>query len=126
MKFEKLTEYANRCKELNKPMQLLVEMPGFPSPEMIVNPPENIDGKLAYYAETYDENCEHKHVKGIAIVDVVETMDVGQALLPFTGIADGHVRYSGATYIGDASEDLTIEGAPDDVIAVLEAASKLR
>lgn len=86
MKFEQLVQYANRCKELNKPMQLLVEMPGFQSPEMIVNPPENIDDKMAYYANTYDENCEHKHAKGIAIIDAVFGMDISEENESFTAI----------------------------------------
>lgn len=40
-------------------------------------------------------------------------------------LQQGHVRYSGATYVGDVSEDLTIEGAADDVIKVLKAAQDI-
>jgi hypothetical protein len=44
-------------------------MEGFPEEEIIVNPPENVESKLAYYEKTYDENLQHKFSKGISIVD---------------------------------------------------------
>lgn len=71
MKMEELRGYAEVCLKNNEPIQLLIDMPGFPSPEMIVNPPENIEKKMEYYEATYNENCEHKHAKGISIVGVV-------------------------------------------------------
>lgn len=46
-------------------------MPGFDQPELITNPPANIEKKLAYYKATYDENLEHKHAKGIRIIGTV-------------------------------------------------------
>ena len=75
--------YAQHCLEKNQPMQLLIEMPGFSAPELITNPPENIKNKLAYYKATYDENCQHKHAAGIAIIDVIydeEIHDFGWAV----------------------------------------------
>lgn len=47
-----------------------IQMDGFPEPEIIVNPNENIDSKLEYYKKTYDENCNHKFAPGIKIVEV--------------------------------------------------------
>lgn len=78
-----LEMYAQHCLEKNQPMQLLIEMPGFSAPELITNPPENIKNKLAYYKATYDENCQHKHAAGIAIIDVIydeEIHDFGWAV----------------------------------------------
>lgn len=124
MKFNELQMYAEDCKRLNKPMQLLIEMPLLPAPEMITNPPENIDGKMAYYAETYDENCEHKHAAGIRIVGAVAELHEGEVVLPAYELAEGHIRYSKSAYVGDISEDVTIEGAVDDVLKVVQATDK--
>lgn len=51
-----------------KPLGLLIEIPDFEEPEMIVNPAVNLEKKLEYYKKTYDESLEHKHAKGIRIV----------------------------------------------------------
>jgi hypothetical protein len=48
---------------------VLIEMEGFDSPEIIINSSENFVTKLAYYKSTYDENLNHRHAKGIKIVD---------------------------------------------------------
>lgn len=50
---------------------VFIEMPGFESPEMIVNPVENLEKKLEYYKNTYDENLNHKHAEGIKIIGYV-------------------------------------------------------
>ena len=47
---------------------VLIEMPGFKKPEVIINPTENFDEKFAYYQSAYDENLNHKHAKGIKII----------------------------------------------------------
>lgn len=47
---------------------VFIEMPGFESPEIIVNPVENLEKKLEYYKNTYDENLNHKHAEGIKII----------------------------------------------------------
>ena len=46
-----------------------IEMEGFSSPEIIINPIENAEDKLKYYQNVYDENLNHKHAKGIRIVN---------------------------------------------------------
>ncbi|EJW14103.1 hypothetical protein M5X00_26225 [Paenibacillus alvei] len=42
---------------------ILVEMEGFPKPEVIINEQENFQDKLEYYLQTYDENLHHKFAK---------------------------------------------------------------
>lgn len=51
-----------------KYIAVLVEMEGFPKPELIINPNENIDSKLEYYKKTYDENLVHKYSKIVKII----------------------------------------------------------
>jgi hypothetical protein len=62
-----LEEIIDVAIQEKKPLSLLIEMPGFPSPEMITNPVDNLSLKLDYYKKTYDESLEHKHAKGIKI-----------------------------------------------------------
>ena len=52
----------------NKSLSLLITLPGLESPEMITNPVENLEKKLEYYKNTYGDNLEHRHAKGIKIV----------------------------------------------------------
>lgn len=47
---------------------VLIEMPGFEKPEIIINPSDNFEKKIDYYRNTYDENLNHKHAPGIKIV----------------------------------------------------------
>ncbi|MEC0241973.1 hypothetical protein P4H66_19405 [Paenibacillus dokdonensis] len=47
---------------------VLIEMEGFPQPEVIINKAENINSKLAYYKKTYDEDLNHRFAKGIKII----------------------------------------------------------
>ena len=46
-----------------------VRIGDLPLDEIIINPIENVDAKLKYYQETYDENLFHKHASGIRVVD---------------------------------------------------------
>jgi len=71
MELEKMSELEFVVKTAIKTKQslgLLIEMPGFEFPEMIVNPVENLEKKLEYYKNTYGEDLEHKHAKGIKII----------------------------------------------------------
>ncbi|WGT40128.1 hypothetical protein QH639_04925 [Lysinibacillus sp. 1 U-2021] len=68
---QELEQYANARLANDQPIELFIDMPGFDEPELITNPPANIENKLAYYKATYDENLEHKHAKGIRIVGTV-------------------------------------------------------
>lgn len=47
---------------------VLIEMPGFNCPEIIVNPTENYDKKFEYYKSAYDENLNHRQAPGIKII----------------------------------------------------------
>lgn len=66
-----LEQYANAHLAKNQSIELFIDMPGFDEPELITNPPANIEKKLAYYKATYDENLKHKHAKGIRIIGTV-------------------------------------------------------
>lgn len=71
MELENMSELEFVVKTAIKTKQslgLLIEMPGFESPEMIINPCENLQKKLEYYKGTYDEKLEHKNAKGIKII----------------------------------------------------------
>lgn len=63
-----LEEVMNKCIENKTHIGLLIEMPGYPMPELITNPCANLEKKLEYYKNTYDDNLEHKHAKGIKII----------------------------------------------------------
>lgn len=146
MNMQKLELYAQQCLINKQPMQLLIGMSEFSAPELQVNPPENIEKKLEYIRNTYDENCEHKHAKGICIVDVVYSTEESMSLVGGGYVAELHegesiltdrqsntlrsagmfshnsqVRYSQSSYVGEVSNDLNIEGSVDDVLKVLEA-----
>ena len=53
-----------------KYVAITVKMKGHEKEELIVNRIENAFSKLAYYAETYDENLVHKFADGIEITDI--------------------------------------------------------
>ena len=63
-----LEDVIKKAIEKKQSVGLFIEMPGFEYPELITNPPENLEKKLAYYKETYDEDLNHKHAKGISII----------------------------------------------------------
>lgn len=71
MELEKMSELGFVVKtaiKTNQGLGLMIEMPGFESPELIINPVENLEKKLEYYKNTYGEDLEHKHAKGIKII----------------------------------------------------------
>jgi len=47
---------------------VLIEMRGFPQPEVIINKNANFDTKFAYYEKAYDENLVLKSFNGIKII----------------------------------------------------------
>jgi hypothetical protein len=61
--FEEAKQYDARY------VAIKVAMDGFPEEEIIINRAENIDSKLEYYKNTYDEKLNHKYSKGIRITD---------------------------------------------------------
>ena len=72
MTMESLESHAKECLSKGESLSVLIDMPGFESPELITNPPENIEKNIEYYKATYDENCNHKHAAGIRIVAVAD------------------------------------------------------
>lgn len=64
-----LEEMFNKViEEAEAGIALLIEMPDFEEPEVIINPPVNLVKKLEYIKKTYDENLEHKYSKGVKII----------------------------------------------------------
>ncbi|WYP24735.1 hypothetical protein NSQ54_10330 [Alkalihalobacillus sp. FSL W8-0930] len=63
------------AKKAGNCVAVLVEMDGFPEPEIIINPTMNIDSKLAYYKKTYDEKLQHRFAQGIRIIDFTSGKD---------------------------------------------------
>lgn len=68
---ENLINVFKTAKQKNhRYIGILIQMEGFPQPEVIINRQENFDTKLQYYLNTYDENLIHKFAKGIRIIGV--------------------------------------------------------
>lgn len=53
-----------------KYVAITVKMKGHEKEELIINRIENAFSKLAYYAQTYDENLVHMFADGIEITDI--------------------------------------------------------
>ena len=70
---ENVFETAKKSK--NKYIGVKIEMEGFERPEVIINPSENFETKLAYYKKTYDKDLVLKSFKGIKIVGVINGND---------------------------------------------------
>ena len=47
---------------------VLIEMQGFPKPEIIINESANFESKLAYYKKAYNEDLTLKAFNGIKII----------------------------------------------------------
>lgn len=58
----------NLAIEMNLSLSLFIKLPNLERPEIITNPPENLEYKLKYYKETYDDNLQHKHAEGVKIL----------------------------------------------------------
>lgn len=70
-RMQELENIFNKAKEKDHYVAVVIQMDGFPANEVIINHPENIDTKLAYYKKTYADNCEHKFAPGIKIIDAL-------------------------------------------------------
>ena len=72
-KISTMTELENIFQEAKKKdakyVMVKIAMQGFEKPEVIVNPKENIDSKLAYYKKAYKEDLHLKTFDGIQIVE---------------------------------------------------------
>ena len=63
-----LEHIINTSIELNVELSLFIKLPNLVKPEIITNPPENLEEKLKYYKETYNDNLEHKYAEGVMIL----------------------------------------------------------
>lgn len=61
--------FKNRDKADNKFMVIYMEAFNLPKSEMIINPEANIDNKLVYYDNAYNDNLELSSFTKIKIVD---------------------------------------------------------
>lgn len=69
LKINHLENCFNKAKEVGANyIAVKIRMVGFPQDEIIVNPIENADSKLAYYKGAYDENLVHQWNRNISIV----------------------------------------------------------
>ncbi|MGM1044737.1 MAG: hypothetical protein ACQEXX_01185 [Bacillota bacterium] len=67
---KEMIEIFEDAKEFGaKYVAVKIEMDGFEKPEVIINEKENIDTKLIYYKNTYNEDLTHKFSQGIRIVN---------------------------------------------------------
>lgn len=58
---QNLINMVTTAKEEGYPLiGIKIKMDGFEKEEIIINPSENFDTKLACYVKTYDENLNHK------------------------------------------------------------------
>ena len=57
-----------KCKELNRGIEILIEMPELPHCEIICNTYENLDKKLEYYLKAYNEDLTLKTFNKIKII----------------------------------------------------------
>lgn len=58
----------NCAKELKMNfVGVTIDLPDAVGKEVIINSKENFDYKLAYYQNTYKDNLEHNHVRGLKI-----------------------------------------------------------
>lgn len=68
LKMEHLVNTFHAAKDSGaRFVAIVIQMEGFQEDEIIVNPSENFESKLAYYQKTYDENLQHKFAPGISI-----------------------------------------------------------
>lgn len=131
MKFSKLELQATHCLKHNLPLQVLIDMPVFPSPELVVIPPENISKKMKQFKENFDEDCKHKYDQGVSISEVVHASEELTTELKGIGIASplkpqlrkNHIRYEHSYTVGANDRSIMIEGRVDDVLKIMELAS---
>lgn len=65
--FESALKYAIRNEEEFFAVKIFFE--DTKTFEIIINPKDSLENKLAYYSQTYDNELIHKHAKHIRIMD---------------------------------------------------------
>jgi hypothetical protein len=67
-RMNEMEEYFLTAAAMGGYVAIVVEMEGFPRNEVIINHPDNVELKMKYYRETYNDDLTHKHAP-IRIVD---------------------------------------------------------
>jgi hypothetical protein len=87
---ERLNKLFNQAIEHNYDyIGVVVEMNGFPSPELIINSRANFEKKLEYYNNAYDDDLVLKSFNGIKIIDFGLTCSVSEFASDFYGYGFG-------------------------------------
>jgi hypothetical protein len=60
--------FNSASQQDQKYVGVLIEMQGFPRPEVIINENANFDSKFAYYKKAYNEDLTLKTFNGIKII----------------------------------------------------------
>lgn len=60
--------YLKRARQLNLSIEILIKLPNLEYPEVICNPPENIEQKIKYYEEAYDDELKLKTNPSVSII----------------------------------------------------------
>ncbi len=131
MKFSKLELHATHCLKHNLPLRVLMDNPVFPSPEMVVIPPENISKKMKGFKEIFDDDCKHKYDKGVSISEVVFseglTSEIKQGIRispPLEPqLRKNHIRYEESYTVGANDRFISVEGRVEDVLKIMELAN---
>ncbi len=63
-----LEDIINKAIEGDVNLSLFIKLPDLTEPEIITNPPVNLNQKLKYYKEVYNDNLEHKYAEGVKIL----------------------------------------------------------
>lgn len=58
----------NKAIKGNVSLSLFIKLPDLTEPEIITNPPVNLEQKLKYYKKTYNDSLEHKYADGVKIL----------------------------------------------------------
>lgn len=79
----KKIDFINGCKRAIKENSGIVvysELPGIEDKELITNTAKDVENKMKYYDNTYDENMCHKHepikIVGLYIFDIKNAFDI--------------------------------------------------
>lgn len=61
------TEMLDAMRNTEQPFVVICRLPDTPAPEIIINPVVNMEAKIAYYDQTYDDDLKHKFAPGVKI-----------------------------------------------------------
>lgn len=67
-RMQELENYFMKAAAVGYYVAIVVEMDGFPRNEVIINHVDNVEAKIKYYKDTYNDDLTHKHAP-IRIVD---------------------------------------------------------